>query len=145
MPTKSEDRIAIYKEVIKVDDMIKKYFNNYERINGFKYSKVHSFMVINSSELNNMDGMSDEESFHENPTDPVGPQDNDSIGECNLLAFEIMDSREYYYSYGDACSAVGKVGQRSHDRLLLSLELPSESDGTEMEIDKAIKKPSSPR
>ena len=57
--SKSEDRIAMYKEVIKVDDMIKKYFNNYERINGFKYSKVHSFMVINSSEFNNLNGMSD--------------------------------------------------------------------------------------
>ena len=101
---KSEERIAIYKEVIKVDDMIQKYFNNYERINGFKYSKVHSLMVINSSEFNNLDGMSDAESFHENPTDPVGPQDTDSIGVCNLLAFEIMDSREYYSSYGDACS-----------------------------------------
>ena len=85
--SKSEDRIAIYKEFIKVDDTIKKYFNNYERINCFKYSKVHSFMIINSSEFTN--GMSDEESRHENPTDSVGPQDTDSIGECNLT-LEIM-------------------------------------------------------
>ena len=84
---KCVERIAIYKEIIKVDDMIKKYYNNYQRINGFKYSKVHSLMIINSSEFingmsdeesfheNNFNGMSDEESFHENPTDPVGPQD----------------------------------------------------------------------
>ena len=44
-------------------------------------------MIISSSEFtngmsdeesfheNNFNGMSDEESFHENPTDPVGPQD----------------------------------------------------------------------
>ena len=48
-----------------------------------------------------------------------------------------MDSREYYSSYGDACGAV-KVGL-GFDRQLLSLELPSESDSTEMEIDKEIK------
>ena len=50
---KAVEKIAIYKEVIKVDDMIKKYFNNYDRINGFKYSKSHSLMLINSCELNN--------------------------------------------------------------------------------------------
>ena len=113
--------------------MIRLRNNNYEIINVFKYSKVHYLMIINSSEFIN--NMSDDDSRRVNPTDSVGPQDTDSIVECNLT-LEIMDSREYYSNYGDACGAV-KVGLES-DRQLLSPELPSESDSTEMETDKAI-------
>ena len=70
---KGVERIAIYEEVIKIDDMIKKYFNKYDRINRFKYSKSHSLMVINSCELNNdFNDIIDSESSHINPTNPVG-------------------------------------------------------------------------
>jgi hypothetical protein len=72
--TKVVEKVAVYVEIIEVDENIKLYFRNYDKVSGFKYNKDHVFAILNN--LNILETVTNRPvpaKTDENPGFPTGP------------------------------------------------------------------------